>query len=120
VIVFTSLDLFHYQLSKVPRLRTIDYHSVALVVNALVAFVILYGLAIYYRKRSGLHARYMVSTVFPFVTPATDRIIHIYFPSVVPHFYAIEGNPMVPIAGFVLADVIIVGLIIWDWRSTRD
>ena len=119
LIVFTSLDLFHYQLSKVPHLEIINYHQVALVVNALVAFLILYGLAIYYRKTSGLHARYMVSTVFPFVTPATDRIIHIYFPSVLPYFYTIEGNPMVMIAGFLMADIIIVGLIIWDWRSHK-
>jgi hypothetical protein len=119
LILYTTLDLLRYQLAKVPELGPLDYHSVALVVNALVAFVILYGLAIYHRKRSGLHARYMVSTVFPFLTPATDRIIHIYFPSVVPYFYAIEGQPMVPIAGFLMADIIIVGLIIWDWRSHK-
>ena len=119
LILFTTLDLLHYQLGKRSQLGTMDYHFVALVVNALIAFIIFYGLAIYNRKRSGLHARYMISTVFPFITPATDRIIHIYFPSIVPHFYAIEGTPMVPIAGFLMADLILVGLIIWDWYSHK-
>jgi len=119
LILFTTLDLFLYRFSDAPKLNTLDYHSAALVLNALIAFIIFYGLAIFYRKKSGLHARYMVSTVFPFVTPATDRIIHIYFPSVVPQFYAIEGTPMVPIAGFLMADLILVGLIIWDWRSHK-
>ena len=119
LILFTTLDLLHYQLGKVPQLNTMDYFFVALVVNALIVFVIFYGLAIFYRKRSGLHARYMVSTVFPFVTPATDRIISIYFPTWVPYFYQIEGNPIVPIAGFLMADILIVGLIIWDWRSHK-
>jgi hypothetical protein len=104
-------------MNKATTLGIMEYHFAALVINALIAFIIFYGLAIFYRKKSGLHARYMVSTVFPFVTPATDRIIHIYFPSVVPHFYTLEGTPMVPIAGFLLADLILVGLIIWDWRS---
>ena len=119
LILFTTLDLLHYQTGKTEKFGTMDYHAVALVVNALVAFVIFYGLAIYYRKRSGLHARYMVSTVFPFITPATDRIIHIYFPSTLPYFYTLDGNPMVMIAGFLMADLILVGLIIWDWRSHR-
>lgn len=119
LILFTTLDLFLYRFSGIPKLGTLDYHAAALIINALIAFVIFYGLAIFYRKKSGLHARYMVSTVFPFVTPATDRIIHIYFPSTLPHFYAIEGTPMVPIAGFLFADLILVVLIIWDWRSHK-
>jgi putative copper export protein len=81
LILFTTLDLLHYQLRNAKQMQTMNYFFVALVVNALIAFMIFYGLAIFYRKRSGLHARYMVSTVFPFVTPATDRIIGVHFPS---------------------------------------
>lgn len=118
-MLFTTLDLLHYQLSKVERLNVMDYLFMALVVNALVAFVILYGLAIYNRKRSGLHARYMVSTVFPFITPATDRIIGVHFPSLIPHLYTVEGNPVLPIVGFFMVDAIVIALIIWDWRSHK-
>lgn len=119
LMFFTTLDLLHYKLGNVQQMQTMDYFFVALVINALIAFLIFYGLAIFHRKKSGLHARYMVSTVFPFVTPATDRIIAIHFPSLKPYLYAIEGHPIRPVVGFMLVDIIIVALIIWDWRSHK-
>ncbi len=115
-LVFTTLDLFRYRIKSQP---TIDYASVALVLNALIAFIILYGLAIYYRKKSALHARYMLCTVFPFFTPATDRIMFVYFPSTIEYFPMLNGQPNVMILGFALADTILLGLCIWDWRSHR-
>ncbi len=115
-LVFTTLDLFRYRIKSQP---TIDYASVALVLNALIAFIILYGLAIYYRKKSALHARYMLCTVFPFFTPATDRIMFVYFPSTIEYFPMLNGQPNVMILGFALADIILIGLCIWDWRSHR-
>jgi uncharacterized membrane protein YozB (DUF420 family) len=116
VLVFTTLDLFLYQIKRQPA---IDYALVALVLNALIAFIILYGLAIYYRKKSALHARYMLCTVFPFFTPATDRIMFVYFPSTIGYFPMLNGQPNVMIFGFVLADIILIGLCIWDWTSHR-
>ena len=115
-LVFTTLDLLRYRIKSQPA---IDYVFVALVVNALIAFVILYGLAIYHRKKSTLHARYMLCTVFPFFTPATDRIISIYFPSTLKYFPMLTGQPNVMLFGFALADMILIGLCIWDWRSHR-
>jgi len=115
-LVFTTLDLFLYRIKRQPA---IDYALVALVLNALIAFIILYGLAIYYRKKSALHARYMLCTVFPFLTPATDRILFVYFPSTIEYFPMLNGQPNVMIFGFVLADIILIGLCIWDWTSHR-
>ena len=115
-LVFTTLDLFRYRIKSQPA---IDYASVALVLNALIAFIILYVLAIYYRKKSALHARYMLCTVFPFLTPATDRIMFVYFPSTIEYFPMLNGQPNVMILGFALADIILIGLCIWDWRSHR-
>jgi uncharacterized membrane protein YozB (DUF420 family) len=115
-LVFTTLDLFRYRIKSQPA---IDYASVALVLNALIAFIILYGLAIYYRKKSALHARFMLCTVFPFLTPATDRIMFVYFPSTIEYFPMLNGQPNVMILGFALADIILIGLCIWDWRSHR-
>jgi hypothetical protein len=115
-LVFTTLDLFRY---RIRSQLAIDYASVALIFNALVAFIILYGLAIYYRKKSALHARYMLCTVFPFFTPATDRIMFVYFPSTIEYFPMLNGQPNVMILGFALADIILIGLCIWDWRSHR-
>ncbi|HZI26025.1 MAG TPA: hypothetical protein VFD46_13160 [Chryseolinea sp.] len=115
-LLFTTFDLLSYRMRSLPA---VDYVSVALVVNALVAFVLLYGLAIFHRKRSAIHARYMLCTVFPFLTPATDRILFIYFPSTLKYFPILNGQPNVMLIGFFLADVMLIGLIIWDWYSHR-
>jgi hypothetical protein len=115
-LVLTTLDLLFYRIKSLP---TIDYIFMALVINSLIAFVILYGLAIYNRKKSAVHARYMMCTIFPFFTPATDRIISIYFPSTLEYFPLLNGQPNVMMFGFALADAILIGLSIWDWRSHR-
>jgi hypothetical protein len=119
LIVFTTVDLMKYRLDANKSSGAPDYFAVALVLNALAAFVILYGLAIYHRKKPVIHARYMVCTAFPMFTPITDRIIHIYFPSVLPHLYAIDGVPIAPVVGFAMADLILLGLSIWDWKSHK-
>jgi hypothetical protein len=116
VLVLTTFDLLRYRVKSQPAL---DYAFVALVFNALIVFVILYGLAIYYRKKPTIHARYMLCTIFPFFTPATDRIISIYFPGTLKYFPLLNGHPNVMLFGFVLADCILTGLCIWDWQSHR-
>lgn len=118
LIIVTTVDLLHYRLGQNP-LKIIDFFFSALVLNALIGFIILYGLAIYHRKNAGIHARYMVSTVFLFFTPVTDRIISIFFPSMLTYFPGIEGNPIEPLFGFILADIMLVGLCFWDWRSHK-
>jgi len=116
VLLFTTFDLLRYRIRSQSE---IDYLSVALVLNALIAFSIMYGLAIYNRKKSAVHARYMLCTIFPFFTPATDRIISIYFPFTLPYFPPINGHPNVMLFGFALADAILIGLCFWDWRSHK-
>ena len=119
LLLFTTTDLLRYRLQQVPQLSPSDYYFVALVIVALLAFIIFYGLAIHNRKRSTIHARYMISTAFPFFTPVTDRIIHIHFPSLLAYVPRIDGAPVAPVYGFLLADLIVVGLCIWDWRSHK-
>ncbi len=119
LIIFTTLDLLKYRLEEVTTLGPLDFFFIALVVNALIAFAILYGLAILYRKKSALHARFMICTIFPMFTPITDRIIYTYFPSILPYLPAIEEVPTAPIVGFLMADLILIGLSIWDWISHK-
>lgn len=119
LIIFTTVDLLKFRLQKVSTAGTMDYFFIALVLNALIAYVIFYGLAIYNRKKPTIHARYMICTAFPMFTPITDRIIHIYFPSVLSYLYTIEGKPIAPVVGFAMADMILIGLSVWDWRSHR-
>jgi hypothetical protein len=117
ILLFTTLDLLKYRLPE--TLGTMDYFFVALVMNALIVFVVFYAFAIYYKKQPTMHARYMVCTAFPMFTPITDRIQSIYFPSSISYLPTIEGNPVVPVVGFTIADLILLGLCIWDWRSHR-
>jgi len=119
LLIYTTIDLLHYRLQANPTPGTMDFFFVALVLNALIAFVVFYGFAIYFRKKPVIHARYMVCTIFPMFTPATDRIIYIYFPSWVKYLPTIEKNPIAPVAGFLLADLILIGLSIWDWRAHK-
>jgi uncharacterized integral membrane protein len=113
LVLFTTLDLLHFRLRNSP-LGPVDLAFVALVVNALIVFLILYGLAMYNRRTPAIHARYMICTVFPMFTPVTDRIIHIYFPFLLKYLPTIDHTPSVPVVGFLLGDLILLGLCIWD------
>lgn len=119
LVLFTTVDLLKYNIDALQTLTTMDFFFVALVLNALIAFVIFYLLAIFYRKKSSWHARFMVCTVFPMFTPVTDRIIHIYLSPMVKYLPTIEGNPIAPVVGFIIADLFLIGLIYWDWKSHK-
>lgn len=119
VMVISTIDLLRYQFQTQAVLGTMDFFFVALVVNGLIAFLIFYGLAIYNKSNAGLHARFMVSTIFPFITPATDRIIYIFIKPLVPLLPTIEGNPIAPVVGFLIADMLLILLCIWDWKSHK-
>jgi len=121
IIVLTTVNFIHFRLRDipVPQLPTAAYYLLALILNALVVFVALYALAIYYRHNAALHARYMIATVFPLFTPVTDRLIGAHLPSVVGLVPRIEGTPVLPVVGFALADAILIALALWDWRFNR-
>lgn len=117
VLIYTTIDLLHNRLLVTPTLDTMDFFFEALVLNALLAFAIFYGLAIYHRKKPTIHARYMICTIFPMVTPVTDRIIGIYLPSIAHYLPTIEQNPIAPVVGFAIADLMLIGLSFWDWKA---
>jgi len=94
-------------------------HSLALMLLSLVSFALFYGFAIAKRRDSQTHARWMVCTVFPMVTPVSDRLIAVNLPSVIPVLPRIEGNPILPVVGFALADLVLLALSWWDWRANR-
>jgi hypothetical protein len=119
LVVIATVHFAHFRVQVVPVLDPVSLYFLTLVLNALVAFAILYGLAIHYRRQPARHARYMIGTLFPLFTPVTDRLIGRYLPSLVPMVPRIDGAPIVPVAGFVLADVLLIALSIWDWRANR-
>ncbi|NUN99437.1 MAG: hypothetical protein HUU01_02340 [Saprospiraceae bacterium] len=119
VLLFTTLDLLKYKLPETGSPGNTGYFFIALVVNALVAFLIFYGLAIYHKRNINLHARYMICTAFPMFTPITDRIIGNYFPSLLAYVPNIDAMPVTPVIGFLMADLLLIALCVWDWRANR-
>jgi hypothetical protein len=118
-LAFAAIHFLHFRVRDAVDLGDSGLLFVTLVVNAVVAFLVLFGLAMWNRKQPAIHARYMIATVFPLVTPVTDRLIGRYVPAIVPMVPRVGGSPVVPTAGFLLADVILVGLSIWDWQTNR-
>jgi hypothetical protein len=122
-LVLTTASFVHYRIGPVPpgltALPSGVLYFLALTLNSLVAFALLYGLAIYHRREPAVHGRFMLCTVFPLFTPITDRLIGAYLPGIVALVPRIEGAPVVPIAGFLLADAMLLGLAIWDWAANR-
>ncbi len=122
-VVAITISFVHYRMAgalpSFERLPGSVLRSLALMLNAVAAFALFYGLAIYYRRDSQRHARWMLCTVFPLFTPVTDRLIGAHAPSLVALVPRIDGSPVVPVAGFMLADLILVALALWDWRANK-
>jgi len=116
IIVVVTLRFVHYTVREVPELGDYGLFFLALVVMTLVTFVTLFALAMIYRTQPALHARFMVSTLFPLFPPVTDRLFARFTPSVIGWMPRIGGAPILQCAGFAIADTILVGLAIWDWR----
>ena len=106
-------------LAGYPELPGPALHSLALMLGSLVAFALFYGFAIAKRLEPQTHARWMVCTVFPMVTPVSDRLIAANWPSLIPALPRIDGSPVLPVVGFAAADVILLALSLWDWRANR-
>lgn len=119
LIFYSIIDLLLFRFNGIPALYNFHLFFVALVVNSAMAFLLIYGLAIYFRKKVQLHARFMVVTVFPILTPVTDRLTYRFFPELIQYVPMIDGAPIVQMVGFVIADVILLTLILWDWMSGR-
>lgn len=119
ILIVSILLLVHATIRKSESVGLDTYYSMALMFNATVLLVIFYGLGMIYRKDSLTHARYMFCCIFPLFTPITDRIIYKYIPGLVQYAPKLEGFPVVPFYGYALADVLVVGLAIWDWKTHK-
>ena len=119
VIVVVTARFAHYTLQEVPALGSYGLFFLALVLLTLVAFVTLFALAMVYRGQPAVHARFMIATLFPLFTPVTDRLIGRFAPSVFGMVPTLDGSPLVQCSGFLLADAILAGLAIWDWRRNQ-
>jgi hypothetical protein len=119
LVVIATINLIHFRMKGGGTLPDIGLFQFALMVNAAVTFLLLYILAMVFRRDPARHARYMVCTVFPLFTPVTDRLIYAHGPSLTSLVPTLSGVPLVQILGFALADALLVSLVVWDWRAKR-
>lgn len=119
-ILLSGFHIAHITVSEMQAGTGPYYYFIALMFNSLVLFAVLYGLAIYHRKHPLIHARFMVCTVLPLITPISDRIIYKYVDGLVRFVPVLEGMPMVQVLGFAVGDIILLGLLIWDWMAHRQ
>lgn len=119
VMMVATLNFLHFRVREAQELGPVGLYMVALIVNGLIAFLVLYALAMAYRRQPAVHGRFMVCTVFPLFTPVTDRLIGRFWPSLVPLVPRIDGAPVLPVVGFLLADVMLLALSVWDWRANK-
>jgi hypothetical protein len=122
-VVIVSTLFVHYRVAPALRgvavLPPVGLHFLALTLISMIAFALFYALAIWSRRDARIHARWMVCTVFPIVTPVTDRLIGAHLQPLIAFVPRIDGSPILPAAGFVLADLVLVALAAWDWRANR-
>jgi hypothetical protein len=120
LVVIATVQFAHFRAQVVPvPLDPSTLYFLTLVLMALATFIVLYALAMFYRRNPARHARYMIATLFPFVTPVTDRLIGRFFPSLIDLVPAIGGSPVVGVVGFLLADAVLAALCLWDWKANR-
>ena len=119
LILLTGAHLAHITVNGMEAGTSLYYYWIALMFNSLVVFAILYGLAMWHRKKPLTPARYMVCTIFPLFTPITDRLIYKYFPQLIQFVPDLEGMPLVQLLGFALADVLLLMLLLWDWKAHK-
>lgn len=119
LILISGFNTAHNLLKGVEMAPENYYSDIALMFNSLIVFAIIYGLAIYYKNKPMIHARYMVCTLFPIFTPLTDRLIYNNAESILNIIPTLNGIPMVWVVGFILADILLLGLAIWDWRFQK-
>jgi hypothetical protein len=122
LVVITTVFIHHRVspgLAGYPVLPPIALYFLALTLPSLAVFALFYFFAMRARRDSQTHARWMLCTVFPLVTPVTDRLIGAHLPALIGVVPRIEGNPILPVVGFAAADLVVAALAWCDWRTNR-
>lgn len=122
VVVITTVFV-HQRISPgltgVAVLPAVVRYFLALTLLSLVAFSVFYALAIARRKAPQTHARWMLCTLFPLVTPVTDRLIGAHLTPLAALVPRVDGSPILPVLGFAAADLVLLALAWWDLRANR-
>lgn len=112
LIVVSTVMLANYRLN-VRGLTDEGMYILSLQVFILIQFVFCYALAMKNRKRPDVHARFMVCTAFTLLDPIFARLLGV-------HFIPVEFTTgIIQYITFGFIDLLLVLLVIWDWRSQR-
>ena len=111
MIVFSILTLAHVRLrdsGAAPSEELLYFFYVQLMLAGL--FALTWGLAMFHRRDPQRHARYMICTALTPIDPIFARL-----------FYNLLGidRPLGQFLTYAIIDLILVGLIWWDWRNKR-
>jgi uncharacterized membrane protein YozB (DUF420 family) len=118
VIGLSTVMLMHQGMQG---LAIADHHLKVFAFNltTLVAFLLLYGLAMYHRYDRRLHAGYMLSTAFVFFTAFVPRLLE-DSPSLVGLSTATFGSFVaLSQAGLIPADIAVAAMSVLDWRARQ-
>jgi hypothetical protein len=112
IIVVSSILLSNYKLN-VRGLTDDGVYILSLQVFLLIQWIVPYTLAIKNRKRPDVHARWMICTVMSLLDPIFARVIFFNF------LEAPFSSGIFEYFTYSFVDLILVTLIIWDWKSER-
>jgi len=120
LVVIASLTAAHNFLGR-EALANYEPYILAFVLGLAAQFAFGYAFAIYHRRNSLLHARFVICTALPMVPPILDRIMVYYVlpPPRAGFLPAIEGFPTYEFVSYAVVNGVLVALSIWDWRSRR-
>ena len=95
--------------------------ALAIPTTLLLQFMFTYGLAIHYRHKSRIHARYMICTALTMITPIFARILGSYLlpPERAQFLPQIAGFPLYMVFTDTIVNGILIALSIWDWKSRQ-
>jgi len=110
LIVISTVSLANYRLN-LRGLTDEGLYSLYLQLSILVQFMVCYGLAVWNLKRPEVHARFMVCTALTMLDPIFARILLV-------NFFQVElTSGIAQYMTYTLVDLILVGLVVWDWKS---
>jgi hypothetical protein len=111
IIAISTLMLANQQINA-RGLTFQGLYILMLQISILPQFLIFYALAIRNRKRSDVHARWMVCTALPMIDPIFARIF--LFNVLSP-----EQAPMAQVFTYLMTDLVAIALLTWDWRREQ-
>jgi hypothetical protein len=110
LLVVSSILLANHKLN-VRGLTDDGVYILSLQVFLLIQWVVPYTLAMKNRKRSDVHARWMICTVMSMLDPIFARVLAFNF------FQVPFSSGTYEYFTYAFVDLILIMLIVWDWKS---